>query len=114
LTWLRSCRSRSASRRGCRSRPHPCGLRRSFPCHFLHFSGCFGLSFCLRNALNLLANLLGHVDWNGTRVRLFFRDTESGQKVNDGFGLDLQFAGQFVDPDLIRVAHALRSLLSVL
>jgi hypothetical protein len=40
-----------------------------------------------------------------------FGDTKSGQKVNNGFRFDLQFARQFVDSDLIRVAHVLRSLL---
>ena len=39
-------------------------------------------------------------------MRFLFRYAESGQKINDGFGLDLQLAGQLVDSDLIRVAHS--------
>ena len=42
-------------------------------------------------------------------MRLLFRDAIPGQQVNDGFGLDLEFARQFVDSDLIYVGHALRS-----
>src|ERR671924_1336 len=47
-------------------------------------------------------------------MRLLLRDTETGQKINDRFGLHFQFAGQLVDSDLVRVAHALRSLLGPL
>jgi hypothetical protein len=43
-------------------------------------------------------------------VGLFLRDAEAGQKVNDGFGLDFELAGQLVDSDLIGVGHALRSI----
>jgi len=42
-------------------------------------------------------------------MRLLFRYAVPRQQVNDGFGLDLEFAGQFVDSDLIYVGHALRS-----
>ena len=41
-------------------------------------------------------------------MRLFFGNPICGQKVNDGLGLDLEFAGQLVDSDLICVGHALR------
>jgi len=68
----------------------------------------FGLRFGVRNALNGFAHLLCHVYRNRARVRLLFGDPESREKVNDGLGLDLQLAGQLVDSDLIRVAHALR------
>jgi hypothetical protein len=47
-------------------------------------------------------------------VRLLFRDAVTGQQVNDGFGLNLEFAGQLVNSDLIYVGHALRSRLSTL
>jgi hypothetical protein len=40
-------------------------------------------------------------------VRLLFCYAETGQKVNDCFRFDLQFAGQLVNPDLIDVSHAL-------
>jgi len=61
-------------------------------------------------ALNRAANLLRDVDRDRARVGLFLRDAEAGQKVNDGFGLDFELAGQLVDSDLIGVGHALRSI----
>ena len=44
-------------------------------------------------------------------MRLLLRDAIPGQQVNNGFGFDLEFAGQLVDSDLICVGHALRSRL---
>ncbi len=41
-------------------------------------------------------------------MRLFFRDAVPRQEVNNGLGLDLEFAGQLVNSDLICVVHALR------
>jgi hypothetical protein len=40
-------------------------------------------------ARQLFANLLGDVDRNRARVRLFFRDTVAGEQVNNCFGFDL-------------------------
>ena len=40
-------------------------------------------------------------------MRLFFCYAETGQKVNDRFRFDLEFAGQLVNPDLIDISHAL-------
>jgi hypothetical protein len=67
------------------------------------------MRFFLGGSLNLFAHLLRDVLRDGARVRLFFRDAIPRQQVNDGFRLDLQFAGQFVNSDLIYVGHALRS-----
>jgi len=39
-------------------------------------------------------------------MRLLFRDAVSRQQINNGFGLDLEFAGQLVDSDLVCVSHA--------
>jgi len=39
-------------------------------------------------------------------MRLLFRYAETGQKVNDCFRLDLEFAGQLVNSDLIDISHA--------
>lgn len=39
-------------------------------------------------------------------MRLLLGDAILGQKVDDGLGLDLELAGEFVDSDLIRVTHA--------
>jgi hypothetical protein len=40
-------------------------------------------------------------------VRLLLGNAIAGQQVNNGFGLDFQFSRQFVDSDLVYVAHAL-------
>jgi len=74
---------------------------------FVRFGSSLSLSFGFGNPLNFLSYLLRNVGGNRTRVRLFLCDAETGQKVNDRFGLDLQFTGQFVDSNLIHVAHAL-------
>lgn len=42
-------------------------------------------------------------------MRLLLGDPVTGQKINDGLRFDLKFAGQFVNSDLIYVAHALQS-----
>jgi hypothetical protein len=69
----------------------------------------FLLRFLFRYTLNFLAHFLGDVHRDRARVRLFLRDPVPGQQINNGFGLDLEFSGQLVNPDLIRVGHALRS-----
>jgi hypothetical protein len=38
-------------------------------------------------------------------VRLFLGDAETGQEFENCFGLDLKFAGQFVDADLHVLGH---------
>ena len=40
-------------------------------------------------------------------MRFLLGDAEAGQEIDDGFGLDLEFAGQFVNPDLVYISHAL-------
>lgn len=69
------------------------------------FSG--GIGFCL--PMDGATHLFGDIIRDRAGVSLFLRDAEAGQKVNNRFGLDFEFAGQFVDSDLIGVAHALRS-----
>jgi hypothetical protein len=54
----------------------------------------------------VVLNFFGDIGGNGAGVRFLFGNAESGQKVNDGFGLDLEFAREFIDADLICVAHA--------
>ena len=90
--------------------PHPRGFRRSFLRFLLRFGGRFCLRFGFRDSLNFSPDLLRNVNRNRARMRLFLRDTETGQKVNDRLGLHFQFACQLVDSDLVRVSHALRSL----
>lgn len=43
---------------------------------------------------------------NRTRVRLFFRDADFRQELDQDLGLDLQFACQFIDTDLIGICHS--------
>jgi hypothetical protein len=90
-------------------RSHP----RSFRGRVLHFLFRLGsrlrVRFLLSGSLNLFAHLLRDVRGYRARVRFLLRDAVPRQQVNDGFRLDLQFAGQFVNSDLIYVGHALRS-----
>jgi hypothetical protein len=67
------------------------------------------LRFFFGDSLNLFAHLFRDIRGDRARVRLLLRDAIPGQQVNDGFGLDFEFAGQFVNSDLIYVGHALRS-----
>jgi len=94
---------------GGRSRSHS---RASLPPSFASFSTLASrlrLGLFFGSALNLFAHLFRNVRGDRTRVRLLFRDAVPRQKVNDGFRLDLEFAGQLVNSDLIYVGHALRS-----
>jgi len=92
-----------------RSRSHPRGFRSRFLRFFFSFGSRFRLRFLFGGPLNFFAHFHGNVRGDRARVRLLFRDAIPGQQVNDGFGLDLEFAGKFVDSDLIYVSHALRS-----
>jgi len=93
------CNNGSCSwRRG----PARCRFRGGF------FRGAIGFSgaFSVRYTLQVLLNLFGDIGGNGTGVRFLFGNAESGQKVDDGFRLDLEFARELIDADLICVAHA--------
>lgn len=90
----------SRSRRGrgtTRSRFRRCFFRGA-----LGFRGAFGIRYTLQVMFNFFRNIGG----NRTGVGLFFLDSKTGQKVNDGFRLDLEFARELIDADLICVAHA--------
>ena len=102
------CHTRLWWRSGC-SRPHPRGFRCRFLRFFVRFGNRFRLRFFFGSALNLFAHFFRDVRGDRTRVRLLFRDAIPRQQVNDGFRLDLEFAGQLVNSDLIYVGHALRS-----
>jgi hypothetical protein len=102
------CHTRLWWRSRC-SRPHPRGFRRRFLRFFVRFGSRFRLCFFFGGALNLFAHFFRDVRGDRARVRLLFRDAIPRQQVNDGFRLDLEFAGQFVNSDLIYVGHALRS-----
>jgi hypothetical protein len=68
----------------------------------LGFRGAFGVCYTLQ----VLLNFFGDIGGNRTGVSLLFLDSKTGQKVNDGFRLDLEFARELIDADLICVAHA--------
>ena len=101
----RSYRTR-LRRSGSGGRPHPCRLYSSIFRFFFRLCCGFRLSFGFRDPLNRFANFFRDIDRNRARMRFLFRDAESGQKINDGLGLDLQLAGQLVDSDLICVGHS--------
>lgn len=54
----------------------------------------------------MLAHQLGVLQVNRARVRLFFRDADFRQELDQDLGLDLQFARQFIDTDLIGICHS--------
>jgi len=101
-------RGRRSGRSG--SRRLECGFRRL---HVGSGRGRRGLGFS--SALQLATDFVGHVNGDGTGVGLLFGYTKAGQEVDDGLGLDLELAGQFVNTDLRWVTHAsLRILLFLL
>lgn len=85
-----------------RRRPTRSGLRCGFLRRAFGFRGAFGVRYTLQVLLNFFRDIRG----NRTGVRFLFGNAESGQKVNDGFRLDLEFARELIDADLICVAHA--------
>jgi hypothetical protein len=89
------------SRSGSQSR----SLRGAFFGFLLRFGGRFCPRFRFRHALNLLAHFFRDVSRDRTRVRLLFRNTIAGQKVNDSLRFDLEFAGQLINSNLICFAH---------
>jgi hypothetical protein len=62
---------------------------------------CFGF----RDGAKMLAHpdCGFHIDRAG--MRFFLGNAGVGQIVDDGLCLDLEFASQFVDSDLIRIGH---------
>ena len=85
--------------------PHARNFRRGIFCFLRGVCGGVSRRFSIRLALQVLANLLGNIGGNRTRVRLFFCDAVARQQVDDRFGLDLELASQFVDAYLIYVVH---------
>jgi len=67
--------------------------------------GCVGVGL----SLNGVANFFSDVHRDRAGVSFFLRDTEAGQKVDDGLCFDFELAGQLVNSNLIGVGHAFRS-----
>jgi len=86
-----------------RSRTHARGFRSCFLRYFFRGGSGFRGSFGFRQILEVLAHSFRGVNINGTGVRLFFGDARFRQIIEDGLGLDLEVAGQFVDANLIGV-----------
>jgi hypothetical protein len=63
-------------------------------------------SFRFGGSLQLMLDFLSYIHRDGARMSLFLGYAQARQKVNDGFCLDLQLAGQFVNSDLGWVTHA--------
>ena len=85
---------------------------RSLRCRFL--CGRFR-RFGTGHTLQVMPNFLGNIHGDGTRMCLLFGYAKTRQKVNDGFGLDLKLAGEFIDAYLGCVTHAsLRTFLFLL
>jgi hypothetical protein len=53
-----------------------------------------------------MLNLFRDIGGNRTGVGFLFGNAKTGQKVNDGLRLDLEFARELINADLICVAHA--------
>ena len=102
--WRDHCRFGRRNRRDsgdgrCRGR---CRTRaRCLRGRILSFFFRLGLGFFRRfrvgYPLNVSAHLLRNVGGNGAGVCLFFCDAVPGQQVNNGLGLDLQLAREFVN-----------------
>jgi hypothetical protein len=81
------------------------------------FRGLFGHGFLLGRGFlfssvpEVLAHSLGCVDVDRTRMRFFLGNAGLRQIINNCLGLDLEFARQFVDADLIRFCHCPPGLL---
>jgi len=95
-----SCRRSWRCRR--RRGPPRSGLGSRFFRGAFSFRGGLGVSDTFQMVLNFFRDIGG----NGAGVGLLFGNTKSGQKVNNGFRLDLEFARELIDADLICVAHA--------
>ena len=63
----------------------------------------FGGGFLLCQVLKMLANDFGMIQVERARMRLLFRDADLRQIVDQDLGLNLQLAGQLIDPNLIGV-----------
>jgi hypothetical protein len=100
-----SWRNRMSGRdqRWCRDRwpPRSCLRSRLFR-RALGFRRAFRVGYTLQ----MMLNFFRYIGRNRAGMRFLFGNAKTGQKVNDGFRLDLEFARELIDADLICVAHA--------
>jgi len=95
-TLARNGRSLPRSRRWPRRRTRGLGFR----CRGFCGLGC---RFLLGQFVEMLTNQFRMREVERTGVRLFFRDADLWQVLDQHFGLDLKFPGQLVNSDLIRI-----------
>lgn len=125
--WLRRGSGRSRNGRRCGNwrygRRWCNGLRRRrsrwlrpalgrFCSNFLGFALGIGGSLRVGHALQVIANLFGYFDGDRAGMGFLFRYAKPWQQVNNGFRLDLELTGEFIDADLRCVAHASYELFS--
>jgi len=65
----------------------------------------FCRSFRRRQTCKMLARKLGVFEIERARVRLFFRDADFRQELDQDFRLDLEFTRQLVNSNLIGICH---------
>jgi len=65
----------------------------------------FRFRFRIGQSAEMFAHSYSGLYLNRAGMRFFLGNSGFGQIVDDGFCLDLEFASQFVDTDLIRIGH---------
>jgi hypothetical protein len=65
----------------------------------------FCSSFRSRQTCKMLARKFGVFEIERARVRLFFRDANFRQELDQDFRLDLEFARQLINSNLIGICH---------
>jgi hypothetical protein len=63
------------------------------------------LGFLFGERAKVFAHFYRGFYFDRTGVRFFLGNAGLGQIIDDGLGLDLELASQFVDSDLIRIGH---------
>ena len=105
-TWSGGRRNhRSRGRRSYHGRLH---ASRSGGCFFrrlVRYGPLLGHCLCVGNCAKVLAHFYCGFYLNRAGMRFFLGNAGFGQIVDDGFCLDLEFASQFVDSDLVRIGH---------
>jgi len=89
--WLCPCRRSSRRSQGS-------SFGRCRPRYLFGFHGSLGC----REITEMLAREFGMLNIERTRVRLLFGHADFREKIDQDFGLDLQFPCQLVDSDLMR------------
>lgn len=77
-------------------RPSLGSLRR----YLLGLTICFGGCLRIGDTLQMMTNPLGNFDGDRTGMSLLLGYPKTRQKVNNCFGLHLEFTGEFINADL--------------